>query len=405
MDGQLKSQKSKIMNKQELIQYTDQEFANQFQTQPEVNILSPGRINIIGEHVDNYDGYVLPAAIDKYICFSAKKNDEGKIRVYAADLKESFEFNLNDKVYKSDKVWENYFLGVLDRVLVEGKETFGVDIAFSSNLPIGAGLSSSAALTCGLATLLNKYYNLGWDKKQIALTGQWTEHNYVGVMCGIMDQFASVFGQENSALLLDCKSMEFKLYPTDFKDYTLVLFDTCVKHSLVDSEYNKRRNDVHEGAAVVKTKYPEFSNFRNLTLEMIEEVKPELSENQYKRLVHIVGEIARILKAVQLLEKNDFVEVGSLITQTHHSLSKLYEVSCEELDFLVENTIVEEGVLGSRVMGGGFGGCTITLVKKDNLPALIEKIQPLYKNQFGIDLKVYPVNVSAGTQILENAGV
>lgn len=405
VDGQHKSLKNKIMNKQELLQYTETEFQKQFSTQPEQCVFSPGRINLIGEHIDYNDGYVLPAAIDKYICFAVKPNDLQKLRVYAVDLDENFEFDLSEKIQKSEVLWENYFLGVLDRALLENKRSIGLDITFSSNLPIGAGLSSSAALTCGFATILNHYFELGWDKKTIALTGQWTEHNYVGVMCGIMDQFASVFGQENKAILLDCNSTEMKLYPTDFQDYTLVLFDSCVKHSLVASEYNQRRKEVNEGVEVIKTKYPEFQNFRNLTLEMIEEVKTELSEKQYLRLIFIVKEIARILNAVQALEKSNFTEFGSLVTQTHYGLSKEYEVSCPELDFLVDATLKESGVLGSRMMGGGFGGCTISLVHQDHLDTLITKMKSAYQAEFNIDLKVYPVHVSQGTQMVEYATI
>ena len=403
--GQHKSQKNKDMNKQELLQYTNAEFQKQFSSNPEKCVLSPGRINLIGEHIDYNDGYVLPAAIDKYICFSVKPNDSQLIKVYASDLKEYFEINLSEKIKISDRLWENYFLGVVDRALAENKGSKGLDVVFSSNLPIGAGLSSSAALTCGFATILNHYFDLNWDKKTIALTGQWTEHHYVGVMCGIMDQFASVFGQENKAILLDCNSTEMKLYPTDFQEYTLVLFDSCVKHSLVASEYNQRRKEVNEGVEVIKTKYPQFDNFRNLTLEMIDEVKAELSEKQYLRLLFIVKEIARILKAVQSLEQNNFAEFGALVTQTHFGLSKEYEVSCPELDFLVGQTLQENGVLGSRMMGGGFGGCTITLVHQNHLIDLTEKIKTAYQKEFNIALKVYPVHVSQGTQMLDYAAI
>lgn len=391
-----------MLNTEELIRETQRIFQEKFHQNADKIVLSPGRINLIGEHIDYNDGYVLPAAIDKYICFAACSNDLNSIRVFAADIDEFREFDVNAPIQKSENLWENYFLGVIDQALQTKDELVGLDIVFSSNLPIGAGLSSSAALSCGFAALMNDYSQLHWSKKEIALKCQWTEHEYVGVKCGIMDQFASVFGKENSALLLDCLTTEIQYYPTNFGDYSLVLFDSCVKHSLVASEYNQRRNEVKEGFDLLKKLYPNLQTFRDLDLEMIQNNEIDLSEIQKKRLQFIVKEIERTLKAVQFLENEKFKEFGELLSQTHEGLSKEYEVSCKELDFLVGEALKSENVLGSRMMGGGFGGCSINLIKSNKIEEISSVLKERYLQKFGIELKIHPIQIFNGTQILEN---
>lgn len=387
------------MNTQELIQHTEQCFKRHFSEIPENIVLSPGRINLIGEHVDNYDGFVLPAAIDMYIVFTAKKNDHGKVRIFAADIEDVATIYLTDDHEPSKKLWENYFLGILRHLKNSNKNISGLDITFSSNLPIGAGLSSSAALSCGFAFLLNDLFDLGFSKKEIALMGQWAEHNFAGVKCGIMDQFASVFGKKNQVILLDCMTADHQYYNSDFDPYTLLLLDSGVKHTHLTSGYNARRADVFRGADILKENLPDYQNFRTLSLDQIENFKSKLSDEEYLRLIYIVKEISRIRNAVKSLEKKDFVNFGKLMYLTHLGLSEEYEVSCEELDFLVEEMMEKEGVIGSRMMGGGFGGCSISLIRKDRLEAVIHEIKSAYHKKFNIALKDYPVNVSDGTQI------
>ena len=391
-----------MINTEALIRETQRIFQEKYHQSEEKIVLSPGRINLIGEHIDYNDGYVLPAAIDKYICFSARPNYLNSIRVYASDIDEFREFDLNSPIQKSENLWENYFLGVIDQALQTKNELVGLDLVFSSNLPIGAGLSSSAALSCGFATLMNDYSKLNWSKKDIALKCQWTEHEYVGVKCGIMDQFASVFGKENSALLLDCLTMEVKYYPTNFGDYSLVLFDSCVKHSLVATEYNQRRDEVNKGFDLIKRQNPNVQTFRDLSLEMIHNNEVGLSEIQKSRLQFIIKEIERTLKAVTFLENGQFEKFGKLLSQTHEGLSKEYEVSCTELDFLVNEALKNEHGLGSRMMGGGFGGCSINLIKTSKIEEVSSILKERYFKKIGIELKIYPIHISNGTQIIES---
>ncbi|MGC4129105.1 MAG: galactokinase [Bergeyella sp.] len=390
------------MNTQDLLLNTQHHFKKQFGETPETNVLSPGRINLIGEHVDNYDGFVLPAAIDMYIAFSARKNNRNDIRIYAADINESVSIKIDENHQPSENLWQNYFLGILQNIKKESKFSTGIDVAFSSNLPVGAGLSSSAALSCGFAFLLNHVYNLGFSGKEIALMGQWTEHNFAGVKCGIMDQFASVFGKKNQVILLDCMTAEYQYYNLDFGSYALLLLDSGVKHTHLTSGYNDRRADVLRGIEILKKHFPDYQTLRTVSTEQIESLKQELTEKECQRLIYVVKEIARVKDAVKALEKNAHTEFGKLMYQTHLGLSREYEVSCEELDFLVEEIMKKEGVIGSRMMGGGFGGCSISLIRKDRLQTVTEEIKTSYRQKFGIELKDYSVNISNGTQTVEN---
>lgn len=383
------------MNTQELIAKCNEQFKTTFGTDPQKVVLSPGRINIIGEHIDYNHGFVLPAAIDKYICFAISKNETQDCRIVSLDLNDEYQFNIQDKVAPISKNWVNYFLGVFHQV--QDKIDSGFDIVFSSTIPIGAGLSSSAALECGFLYGLNYFFGLGLDKKQIAKMGQKAEHTFAGVNCGIMDQFASVFGKENQVIFLDCDTLEHQYAPADFGDYTLLLLNTNVKHNLQTSEYNNRRKECEAGIGIIQNKFPEVSNFREAKMEMVEELKEEMGDVVYRRSRFVVGEISRIQELVKSLKENDFENVGQLMTATHYGLSKDYEVSCEELDFLVDHVLQEEGVLGARVMGGGFGGCTINLLKKTEVEKIIEKLSKAYLEKFGIELTPYQVSVSEGT--------
>lgn len=387
--------------KNELITSVRKAFTEAFKANPEHICLSPGRINIIGEHVDYNDGYVLPAAIDKYVCFAITTNDSDECTVIAQDLDEQITFNINDEVKPHEKMWVNFFYGVLYQIK-EKAPLSGFNIVFSSNVPMGAGLSSSAALECGFAYALNELYDLNLTKEEIALIGQKAEHTYVGVKCGIMDQFASVFGKEEHVILLDCNTLKYEYHKVDFKEYALLLLDSKVKHTLLTSGYNDRRNEVEAGLETIKKVYPAVKSFRDVTEYMVTAIQDELGAVNFKRCLFVVKEIKRVLDAVDAIEAHNFEKLGALMFETHHGLSENYEVSCEELDFMVNLVENDPNVLGSRMMGGGFGGCSINLVKKDAVEETIEKVSTAYKQKFNIDLEAYKIAISEGTTIYKD---
>ena len=388
--------------KKKLIQNTSEHFEKSFQNKPEHIFLSPGRINIIGEHVDYNDGFVLPAAINKYVCIAISANKNSDCKIIAKDLNEVFEFNLKDTLIPNQTMWINYILGVLQQLKEQKQFDKGFNAVFSSSVPIGSGLSSSAALECGFAYAYSKMFALGLTKEEIALIGQKSEHTFVGVNCGIMDQFASVFGKKDKVIKLDCNTLAYEYHKADFKKYSLLLLDSNVKHTHLTSGYNDRRNEVEQGLAILKSHFSEVKTFRNCTEEMVNALKSELGEIVYKRCHFVVKEIQRVQDAVDALENSDFNRLGNLMTETHHGLSKEYEVSCEELDFLVDVVANETSVLGARMMGGGFGGCSINLVEKGSEKELIEKISAQYRSKFGIELKSYKVKISKGTSEYKN---
>lgn len=384
--------------KKKLIQHTSVHFEKIFQKKPETIFLSPGRINIIGEHVDYNDGFVMPAAINKYICFAISKNSNSECTLVAKDLNEAYKFDLTDELKPIDKMWVNYILGVLHQLKDKGL-TNGFNIVFSSTIPMGAGLSSSAALECGIGYAMNKLNNLGLTKEEIALIGQKSEHTFVGVNCGIMDQFSSVFGKKNCVIKLDCNTLEYQYYKADFKKYSLLLLDSNVKHTHLTSGYNVRRQEVEQGLAIIKQHFPQVKTFRDCTEDMVLRLKTTLGDVIFRRCHFVVKEIQRVLDAADSLANSDYKRLGQLMLETHKGLSKDYEVSCDEIDFLVDALQHEKSVLGSRMMGGGFGGCSINLIEKGSEKELIEKISAEYRNAFGIELKAYKVKISKGTSL------
>ncbi len=361
---------------------------------------SPGRINLIGEHTDYNGGFVFPGAIDKGMIAEIKLNGTGKVRAFSVDLNDYAEFGLNEEDAPQAS-WARYIFGVCREIIKRGGKIAGFDTVFAGDVPLGAGMSSSAALESTYAFALNDLFSLNIDKFELAKIGQSTEHNYVGVNCGIMDQFASVFGKAGSLIRLDCRSLEYRYFPFDPEaaGYKLVLLDSVVKHELASSAYNKRRQSCEHVVAAIKKRHPEVEFLRDATMEMLAEVKAEVSEEDYMRAEYVIEEVQRVLDVCDALEKGDYETVGEKMYGTHYGMSKLYEVSCEELDFL--NDIAKEcGVTGSRVMGGGFGGCTINLVKNDKYDAFIEKAFSAYKEKFGHEPKLYNVVISDGARKL-----
>ena len=381
-----------------LIKSTTDFFEKTFNSDADKVVLSPGRINIIGEHIDYNDGFVLPAAIDKIICFAFEKNNSNTAVIHAIDLNESVAIEVTKEAVLSEVVWTNYLRGVLFQLKLKGYTVGGFNCVFSSNIPAGSGLSSSAALECGFLFGINEIFNLGIKSIDIALMGQNAEH-WVGINCGIMDQFASVMGLENKVIKIDCRTLEYTYHDANFDDYSLILFDSNVKHSLFTSEYNNRRIECTEGLSIVNENYPEIESFRDCDVDHLMSLKSKMSDNVFKRSLYAVKEIKRVIQACEALDKGDIKKLGKIMFETHEGLSKDYEVSCAELDYLVDLALAEEDVIGSRLMGGGFGGCTITLVKKGSEAVIKEKFTKLYLDKFNIDLKIYDAKISNGTSL------
>lgn len=357
---------------------------------------SPGRINLIGEHTDYNGGFVFPGAIDKGIYAAINPNGTDKVRAYSADYNEQVEFGMNEEDAPKES-WARYIFGVCREMKKRGFEPKGFDTVFVGDVPLGAGMSSSAALESTFANALNEIFNLNIDRFELARIGQSTEHNYCGVKCGIMDQFASVFGKKGHLMRLNCATMEFEYFPFNPEGYKVVLLDTVVKHELASSAYNKRRESCENACAHIKARHPEVNFLSDATMAMLEEVKSEISEEDYKRAVYVIGEKQRVLDVCEALEKGDYDTVGDRMFGTHYGMSKEYEVSCEELDFL--NDVAKQcGVTGSRVMGGGFGGCTINLVKEDLYDNFIATAKKEYLAKFNREPKVYDVVISDGAR-------
>jgi len=356
---------------------------------------SAGRINLIGEHTDYNGGFVFPGAIDKVIMAEIKPNGLDKVRVLSLDLDAYVEFGLNEEDAPKEQ-WARYIFGVCRESIKRGIPVKGFDAVFAGNIPLGAGLSSSAALESCYAYALNDLYNNNsLDKFELARIGQSTEHNYCGVNCGIMDQFASVFGRRNHLMRLDCRSMEYEYFPFEPKGYRLVLLDSAVKHELVDSPYNKRRESCERVARRLG-----LDTLRDATMEMLDGIKGDITAEDYFRARFVIGEKQRVLDVCEALNAGDYETVGQRMYQTHDGLSKDYEVSCVELDYL--NDIAREcGVTGSRIMGGGFGGCTINLVKDEIYERFIATAKEKFNARYGHEPKVYDVIISDGARRIE----
>lgn len=373
------------------------EFKKHFEEKEGFVYASPGRVNLIGEHTDYNGGFVFPGAIDKGIIAEIKPNGTNKVRAYAIDLNDSAEFGLEEADLPTQG-WAKFLFGVCREMIKRGVEVKGFDTAFSGDVPLGAGMSSSAAIESTYAFALNELFGEGKiDKFELARVGQSTEHNYVGVNCGIMDQFASIFGKEGHLIRLDTRSMEYKYFPFDPKGYKVVLLDSVVKHELASSAYNDRRKSCENVVAVIQKKHPHVEFLRDCTMEMLKESKEDVSAEDYMRAEYVVGETERVLAVSDALELGDYETVGKKMYETHHGLSKLYEVSCEELDFL-NDCAKKCGVTGSRLMGGGFGGCTINLVKEELYNDFIETTVAAFEKEYGRSPKIYDVVISDGAR-------
>jgi galactokinase len=351
---------------------------------------------LIGEHTDYNEGFVLPAAIDKEIFLALAKNGGETCRVFSFDYEEMQVFNLRD-LSPAPSGWINYITGVLAQLMDSDYHLEGFDCVFGGNIPIGAGLSSSAALENGICYGLSELFNLKLDPLTMIKFSQKAEHEYAGVACGIMDQFASMLGKAGHAIRLDCRSLDFTYFPLHLEDYQFILCDTQVKHTLVDTEYNVRRMECEIGVKSVKKYHGQVISLRDVSYEMLENVRHEIPSKVYQRCLYVLEENNRLLKACQLLERGDLEGFGVLMYGSHQGLSKLYEVSCPELDFLVDFTRTRSEVLGSRMMGGGFGGCTLNLVAKKQNQIFKSEISAAYQEIFGHPPHIYEVSIVNGT--------
>jgi len=371
------------------------DFKRRFQDKP-LTVFSPGRINLIGEHVDYNEGLVFPAAIDKGIYFAIGRSGSDKSSVHAMDMGESLNFSMSNLGTYEPGSWKNYIIGVVSEIKKTEKSVDCFNAVFSGDIPNGSGLSSSAALENGIVFGLNDLFDLELTKKEMIFISQRAEHNYVGVKCGIMDQYASMFGQRDKALLLDCRSITSKPFQIDFKEYGLLLINTNVKHTLSDSAYNDRRRVCENATSMLNIKALRDANENDLI-----SLRSKLIEEDYIKVLYVVQEIDRVKKAATALENKDILELGRLLFETHNGLSHKYQVSCKELDFLVDRAKSNSGVIGSRMMGGGFGGCTINIVHRDSKDLFIAETSKAYLKKFGYECSVYNVNLADGTH-LEN---
>ncbi len=382
-------------------------FKENFSSTPHL-YYSPGRINFIGEHIDYNDGFVMPAAIDKGVYYAIALNNTDEINFHSVDFDEKLTVNIRD--IKKMTGWKNYVLSVVNEFLIKGLELpfstrgeglglrGGFDCVFGGNIANGAGISSSAAVEGGLAFGINELFKFGFNRKELALLCQRAEHNFPGVMCGIMDQYANMFGKKDHVILLDCRSIEHQYFPLKLEGYEIVLINTKVHHSLASSEYNVRRKQCEEGLEILK-KEKGINSFRDIKIpEELLPFKDKMADKVYDRCKYVVEEIIRTQQAAKLLQQNNLIEFGKLMFETHDGLSKLYEVSCKELDFLVEKARENKDVIGARMMGGGFGGCTINIIKKESVKDFLSETTIAYQKKFQIDPEIIEVRIENGTR-------
>lgn len=386
-----------------------QAYTERFGASP-LMIQSPGRVNLIGEHTDYNDGFVLPAAIDKVIYMAMGRNNLGKIRLLSVDMDmKTFETPVSAEYQKVETHWANYILGVVNEMQKagynpgKGEGEGGFDCVFGGTIPIGAGLSSSAALEGGIALGLNELFQLDMSRKEMALISQRAENLFVGVQSGIMDQFANLHGKKNSVIKLDCRTLDYERYPFEWNNVRILLCDTKVRRELAGSEYNVRRQQCEEGVAVIKKSHPEVKNLRDVSFEQLEEHKQKMDPVVYRRCRYVLEENRRLLDGCEDLMQGDLEGFGKRMYQSHYGLKNDYEVSCEELDILVEAVEPLDGVLGARMMGGGFGGCTINLVALDKLEEIKQQVTDSYKKKTGIKPDIYVANIGEGTHIIKES--
>lgn len=385
-----------------MIQKTREQFIRLFKKEPLI-VVSPGRINLIGEHTDYNEGFVLPAAIDKKIVYAIALNDTAQCNAHAVFNGETVSFGLEE--VKPTPGWINYLMGVVYQLQQRELTVTGFDCVIAGDIPVGAGMSSSAAVEGGLVAALDHIFGYGLDRMQMALIGQKAEHTFPGVKCGIMDQFANLHGKKNQVMRLDCRSLDYEYFPFNFPGYKIVLCNSMVHHSLASSEYNVRRQQCEEGVKAIQANHSAVKSLRDANMTMLNEVREQLSSKVYDRCTYVIAEIRRVIDATGLLKEGNLQQFGQLMYATHEGLSKLYEVSCPELDFLVSLAKEREEVAGARVMGGGFGGCTINLVKAEKVEDYTAYIKSRYQEQYNKIPEVYVTSIEDGVSVKQAESV
>ncbi len=376
-----------------------QVYREKFGEAPSIVVRAPGRINLIGEHTDYNEGFVLPAAIDRAIWLAVSPRTDQNLDFHALDLGETFQGTLKS-LQKSSLGWPNYLLGCFSELLRDGHPIDGANVVFGGDIPIGAGLSSSAALECGILFALNECYQLGLSRLELARLAQRAENNFVGMNCGIMDMFASLMGREGKALKLDCRTLEHEYIPIQAKNAIILLCDTGVKHKLVDSEYNTRRQECEEGVRHLRSVFPTVRSLRDVTLEMLFSEKAKLRAIVFQRCKYVVEENARVESACKILKETGLPGIGSLLYASHEGLKNEYQVSCPELDFLIDQTPDSLRFFGARMVGGGFGGCTINVLEKDTVAGFQTFISNKYREKWGRELRMWQVRITDGVGIV-----
>ncbi|RNC83212.1 MAG: galactokinase [Balneola sp.] len=391
---------SQIKIGKHIVGYVAEAFTNRFDGIPTL-IKSPGRVNIIGEHVDYNDGFVLPATINKHVVFAIAANDTSVVNLVSLDLGEKESIDLNNLQIPPKYQWTKYIQGALLELGERGYSVAGFDVVFGGNIPIGAGVSSSAALEGGLLTGLSHLFSLDITKKEIAMMGKDIEHNHIGVQCGIMDQFINVYGQKDGILKLDCRDLSYDILPFENRDVAIVLCNSMVSHNLYTTQYNKRRKQCAEAVSYFKKFDPQIKKLRDVSIELFNSKGKGLSPDIQKRTKFVIEEIERVHTASDLILSGEIDSLGEKLIESHLGLSKEYEVSCLELDLLVDIAVKQNGVLGARMMGGGFGGCTLNLVMDDSVESFKETITDKYRSKTQIDPELYVMKIDEGVHIIE----
>ena len=380
-----------------MVKELKQEFIARYGKEPWVSA-APGRVNLIGEHTDYNEGFVLPGAVDKKIYIAIAPNGTDTVNVYAKQFNESHSFNIDVKEPLSG--WVNYLIGVTFFIQRIGTKIKGVDLMVDGDIPVGAGMSSSAAFCSAYGFALNELFNLGYTRMELAVIGQQTEHQFAGVKCGIMDQFASLHGKAGHVMKLDCRSLEYEYIPFEFPDYSIVLVNTMVSHSLAGTEYNIRRQQCEEGVAILKKHFPGIKSLRDVSYDQLAAHWQEMPPVIFDRCSYVVNENQRLLAGCEALKQGDLKGFGTMMYATHKGLSKRYEVSCKELDFLVDCSRNYKEVVGSRMMGGGFGGCTINIIENSGVENFATGISKAYEEQFNTIPEIYRTRIEEGAKIL-----